>query len=204
MKPIVIGLSGLSGAGKTFYINHLKNKLGHDLALISLDDYYIPHEEQQKDENGVPNYDLPTALHSDLFKEHLQDLIDGKAVKKIQYQFELENPEERILHINPAKVIMAEGLFVFEYKPVFDLLDIKIFLTCDEELCLERRLKRDTEERGIPAERSQYQWANHVMPAYKKYILPYKNDCDAVYHNQGEPHDNLDKMMELVNNYKSE
>jgi len=130
--------------------------------------------------------------------EHLNDLIAGKRVEKEQYQFELENPASKTLTIEPAPVIMAEGLFIFEIKPIRELLDLKVFLSSDEAVCLNRRLKRDTEERGITKERSSYQWTKHVMPAYEKYILPYKPSCELKYHNEGTPSDNLNHLTKTL------
>lgn len=197
-KPFVLGLSGLSGAGKTFYIQHLKSLLKMNLSILTFDDYYKPFSEQKVDENGVPNFDLPSALNIELYINHLKSLMEGQTVRKEQYQFELENPEMKILEIPSAPVIIAEGLFVYEIEEIRDLLDYKIFLTCDESLCLERRLKRDTEERGIPKERSTYQWDAHVLPAYKQFIKPYQSMCDVTYHNEGSPEDNLKQLTKIV------
>ncbi len=197
-KPFVLGLSGLSGAGKTFYIQHLKSLLKERLSILTFDDYYKPFSEQKVDKKGVPNFDLPSALNVELYVSHLKLLIEGQTVRKEQYQFELENPEMKILEIPSAPVIMAEGLFVYEIEEIRNLLDYKIFLTCDESLCLKRRLKRDTEERGIPEERSTYQWVAHVLPAYKQFIEPYQSMCDISYHNQGSPVENLEHLTKIV------
>ena len=197
-KPFVLGLSGLSGAGKTYYIQHLKELLRHNLSILTFDDYYKPIEEQVVDANGIPNFDLPSALNYELYTSHLIELIEGKTVLKEQYQFELENPKSRILEIPSAPIIMAEGLFIYEIEEIKDLLDYKIFLTCDPTLCLERRLKRDTEERGISKERSTYQWTAHVLPAYEKFIKPYQPLCDITYHNEGEPTENLNHLTKIL------
>ena len=190
-KPFVIGLSGLSGAGKTFYIAHLRKRIGEHLSVLTFDDYYKPIEEQALDKNGYPNFDLPDALDHELYVQHLSDLIQGKSIRKTEYAFELKNAQSKILSIKPSPIIVAEGLFIYQNAKIRELLDYKVFLSCDEQICLQRRLKRDSEERGVPVKRSAYQWKEHVLPAYERFIRPFQEICDVTYVNDGHPERNL-------------
>ena len=192
--PLVIGISGISGSGKTFYLNKLKEILAPSICVISFDDYYKPLDEQENDAQGVTNFDLPSALYHERFKEDLLKLIEQHPVLLKKYNFENYEAPETVEIVNPAPIIVAEGLFVFEFAEVDHLLDMRIFMNADMEISLQRRLARDAAERGIPEDRSLYQWHNHVMPAWENYILPHKNRCDLVIENEGPPEHNLDRI----------
>jgi uridine kinase len=198
IKPFVIGLTGLSGSGKTYYVNQLKNRIGDDLTIVGFDDYYKPLEEQEVDEHGEANYDLPTALYSDRFHEDLLQLTKYKSIVIRKYQFEHYDAPEVTETIHPAPIILVEGLFVMEFSPVDAMLDYRIFVDCDTNLCFERRLQRDVRERNIPRERSLHQWKYHVMPAYENFIEPHKGKCDTVVQNAGTADKNIDKIMDEV------
>src|SRR5690349_18088570 len=115
---MVIGICGISGAGKTFYLEHLKKEFQEQVAVISFDDYYRPLAEQQRDENGVVNFDLPDSLYHEKFLMDLQQLLRNHPVIYKKYQFEnFDAPEETAI-INPAPLIIAEGLFVFDFSKI--------------------------------------------------------------------------------------
>jgi uridine kinase len=198
MEPFVIGLTGLSGSGKTFYVNRLKEELGDSLCIVGFDDYYKPLQEQAVDEHGEANYDLPSALYADRFYQDLLKLIEYKPIVIKKYQFEHYDAPEVMETIMPAPVILVEGLFVMEIKPVDQLLNYRIFVDCDTDLCFERRLARDIRERNIPRERSLHQWDYHVMPAYKKFIEPHKEGCQLVIENIGSPEANIQTILNHI------
>ncbi len=196
--PLVIGISGISGSGKTFYLNQLKERLGSAICVISFDDYYKPLHEQENDSEGVTNFDLPTALYHERFTEDLMKLIEQHPVLLKKYNFENYEAPETVEILHPAPIIVAEGLFVFEFSEIDALLDMRIFMNADMEISLQRRLARDAAERGIPEDRSLYQWHNHVMPAWENYILPHKNRCDLVIENDGPPDTNLQEIVSII------
>ncbi len=198
IKPFIIGLTGLSGSGKTYYVDQLKNRLVDHLTIVGFDDYYKPLEEQEVDEHGEANYDLPTALYSDRFHEDLLQLANYNSIVIRKYQFEHYDAPDVMETIHPAPIIVVEGLFVMEFCPVDAMLDYRIFVDCDTNLCFERRLQRDVRERNIPRERSLHQWKYHVMPAYENFIEPHKGKCDMVVQNVGSADKNIDKIMDEV------
>jgi uridine kinase len=193
-NSILAGISGLSGSGKTFMIEHLRQRLGKNACFISLDDYYKPYHQQAKDANGITNFDLPDALESDRFFTDVENLMRGRPVLLRKYQFENFDAEEQFEELHPAPIVVAEGLFVFHFAAVRNLMSRRFFIETDLELSLQRRLNRDTLERGIPLERSRYQWDNHVMPGYTQYVLPYRDACDLIIQNHGDPEENLIRM----------
>jgi uridine kinase len=198
LSRFVIGMTGQSGSGKTYFIHRIKEILGDQVAVISFDDYYKPLEEQVKDDQGVTNFDLPGALYHQRFCDDLLKLIEGHPVLIKKYNFENYGAPERVDIIETAPVIIAEGLFVFDFSEIDALLSYRIFIEADMQLSLQRRLARDTRERGIPEERSLYQWHNHVMPAWEKHIFPHQSRCNLVLKNEGSAEDNIQRIAHAI------
>lgn len=198
MDSLLVGISGLSGSGKTFMLEHLKQALGKAACFISMDDYYKPYEQQQQDDQGVTNFDLPEALEYERFIMDVEQLLMGRPVMLRKYQFENFGAEEQFIRLDPAPIVIAEGLFVFHFPEVRNQMSLRFFIESDLALSLQRRLDRDTSERGITLERSRYQWDHHVMPGYQKYVLPWRDSCDLIIHNDGPPHGHVENMRRLI------
>ena len=183
-KPYTIGITGGSGSGKTTFIHQLRHFFTEDeVCIVSQDDYYRPRAEQQTDENGVSNFDLPESLFRDDFHGDVLKLQDWQTVIRQEYTFnnELANPGVRVFR--PAPVLILEGIFVFHYPEVRNLLDLRVFLHAREDLKVIRRIKRDREERNYPLEDVLYRYAHHVSPAFERFIKPYMSEADIVINN---------------------
>ena len=184
-KPFVIGIAGGSGSGKTFFLkcflNHFKDS---EVCLVSQDDYYfrVAHK-MTAEENKLYNFDEPSTIDNDLFMSDISKLINGETVLQKEYTFNNPNAEPRLLEIKPAPIVIVEGLFILHFEDIAQLLDLKIFIDTDEDIALQRRLRRDLLERGYPEDAVLYKWNNHVVPAYKTYLLPYRKECDEVITN---------------------
>ncbi len=198
IEPFVVGMTGLSGAGKTYYVDALKARFGNNITVVGFDDYYKPLDLQHVDEFGEANYDLPTALFSDQFHEDLMQLLEYHPIMIKKYQFEHYDAPEVVETLSPAPILLVEGLFVMEFKPVDSLLNYRVFIDCDTDLCYNRRLKRDIAERNIPEARSVHQWKHHVMPAYNQFILPHKDRCDLVVWNEGAADHNIEIIFKAI------
>ena len=184
MTPFLIGITGGSGSGKTSFIRQLREGLPDDrVCLLSMDDYYVPRERQEKDERGVHNFDRPGSIHRKEFVRDLRLLLRGKTVQRQEYVFNNELAEARLLTFYPAPVIIVEGLFVFHYKEVRKLLDLKLFLHAKDNLKVVRRIKRDRVERNYPLEDVLYRYEHHVLPAYEKYVHPHRERADLIVNN---------------------
>lgn len=96
-----------------------------------------------------------------------------------------------MLEIKPAPILIVEGLFILHFRDIADMLDMKIFIEADEEVAMERRMKRDLIERGYSRDDAMYKWVNHVLPAYKEFLLPYKDECDRVIANNSQVADDI-------------
>jgi uridine kinase len=201
-KPFVMGIAGSSGSGKTFFLRCFLNHFTEDeITLISQDDYYIPANTKTQEENKLYNFDLPTAIDRKSFYHDIKSLFDGGTVYKEEYTFNNPNIKPRILEIKPAPILIVEGLFIFHYEEVNALLDHRIFLHADEDIALDRRLKRDLIERGYNEEDVRYKWVNHVVPAFNEYLLPFKESCDRIIINNTDDPLEMIRITNEVSNY---
>lgn len=198
-KPFIIGIAGGSGSGKTFFLNcflhHFKND---EVTLVSQDDYYIPAGQMTQEENKLYNFDLPSTIDDNQFLRDINQLIQGEVVYKKEYNFNNPLAVVKILEINPAPIIIVEGLFILHFKEIAGLLDHKIFVDAEESVALQRRIKRDGMERGYPEDDVTYKWHNHVVPAYKEFLLPYKEECQKVVINNFDTPDDIIKITQEI------
>jgi len=165
----LIGITGGSGAGKTSFIKQLKEYFSDaELTVISQDDYYLPREFQKKDRRGIINFDLPKAIDKKAFIRDVKKLLEGETVKRKEYTFNNEKAAPKFHTFKPAKIIIVEGLFVFHYKKMREMMDLTVYLSAMENLKVIRRIKRDRIERNYPLEDVLYRYENHVLPAFQK------------------------------------
>lgn len=202
-KPFVIGIAGGSGSGKTFFLkcflNHFKDS---EVCLVSQDDYYfrVAHN-MTAEENKLYNFDEPCTIDNELFIRDISRLINGETVFQKEYTFNNPNAEPKLLEIKPAPIVIVEGLFILHFKEISQLLDLKIFIDTDEEIALQRRLRRDLLERGYPEGDVLYKWNNHVVPAYKTYLLPFKDECDRVITNNTHVAEDIIKITDEISEH---
>lgn len=195
---MVIGICGGSGSGKTTLLKRLsKHFEDFHPTIFSMDNYYKPLHLQHVDQNGEVNFDLPTALNTELLFADFHDLVSGKPVEVIEYHF--NNPAEKnvLITLNPSPIVIIEGLFLFHYEEIRSKLDYSIFVDVDLNIQLDRRLYRDQESRGYSREAILYQWNNHVTPCFNEYLFPYRKNADFVFFND---HRADEEFIKLVGN----
>ena len=183
-KPFIIGISGGSGSGKTTFVKELyKNFSPEQVCVLSQDNYYKPREEQVTDSTGEKNFDLPESFKEAEYLRDVLKLLNGEDIVLKEYTYNNPLVEPKLITYKAATIIIIEGLFVFHFLDVCNLMDFKIFIDADEHIKLIRRIQRDQIERNYPIEDVLYKYQHHVFPAYQKFILPYKPSCDIVVNN---------------------
>ena len=198
-KPYVIGIAGGSGSGKTFFLRCFLNHFTQgEVCLVSQDDYYHRVGEMTAEENKLYNFDLPSTIDDALFTKDINALLAGDTVFKKEYTFNNSSAVPKILEIRSAPIIIVEGLFILHFKEIAELLDLKIFIDTEEDVALQRRLKRDLIERGYSEDDILYKWMNHVLPAYKEFLLPYKDECHKVIVNNTQVAEDIMKIAEEI------
>lgn len=184
-EPYIIGITGGSGSGKTYFINTLKSRIPDlDISFISLDDYYKPKEEQNKDENGIENFDTPESIDFDRFFKDLTDLKNGKEIRIKEYNFNNPNSNTTsFLTIQPAKIIVIEGIFTFYFKKIRNICNLKLFIDARESIKFRRRIERDQKERGYDLDDIFYRYEHHILNSYDQFVEPYKFEADFIINN---------------------
>ncbi len=197
-RPFIIGITGGSASGKTLFLSRLMEQFKtDDICLLSQDNYYRPIEHQTKDHNGIENFDLPGAIDDQAFAADIERLRNGEVVSRLEYTFNNTEKVPDMLHFHPRKILVVEGIFVFHFPEVAQLLDLKIFIDAKDKIKLKRRIKRDNEERGYDLQDVMYRWKYHVKPTYEEYILPHKLSCDIVIPNNHH----VEKGLEVIVSY---
>lgn len=197
---MIIGICGGSGSGKTTLLKRISNELKHlNPSIFSMDNYYLPIEKQQLDQNGQYNFDLPTALDRNKLFSDLEKLKKGETIEVKEYHFNAPPDKNTLITIHPSNIIIVEGLFLFYYEEVRKLIDYSIFMEVDHATQLDRRLYRDLETRGYDREEIIYQWENHVLPCYEKYLLPFEGQADFRFHNDSRADDEFERLMYELN-----
>ncbi|VXD20979.1 uridine kinase [Marinoscillum sp. 108] len=197
-KPLIIGITGGSGSGKTLFLKQLMEKFEEgEISLLSLDNYYKPRTEQPLDERGVENFDLPESLDRERFSNDLRKLKQGEDIIIQEYTFNNDEKKPQTIHIKATPIIVVEGIFTFYYEEILDLLDLKIYIEAPDYLMLTRRITRDAEERGYDLSDVLYRFQHHVTPAFKKYIEPLKHEADVLIPN----HNGFSVGLEVIVSY---
>ena len=171
---LVIGIAGGSGSGKTTLMNNIVSRFTEDITVLSHDSYYRRHDEMTYEERCQLNYDEPAALETDLMVRHLELLRRGEAIDCPVYDFTVHNRSDEAVRIEPSRIIIVEGILIFENEALRDLMDIRIFVDTDADIRLCRRVKRDVNKRGRSLESVLTQYQETVKPMYEKYVEPSK------------------------------
>ena len=171
---LVLGIAGGSGSGKTTLMNNIVSRFSEDITVLSHDSYYKRHDDMTYEERCQLNYDEPAALETDLMVRHLELLRRGQTIDCPVYDFTVHNRSDEVVAIKPSRIIIVEGILIFENEALRDLMDIRIFVDTDADIRLCRRVKRDVNKRGRSLESVLSQYQQTVKPMYEKYVEPSK------------------------------
>ena len=201
---LVIGIAGGSGSGKTTLVKNLVAQFGPKITVLSHDNYYKRHDELTYDERCLLNYDEPAAFDTSLMVYHLDQLRHGFAIECPVYDFTQHNRSDETIRIVPKKVIIVEGILIFENQELRDLMDIKIFVDTDADIRLCRRIKRDVNKRGRTLESVLTQYQETVKPMHEKYVEPSKKHANLVVLEGGKNEVALDMIMGRIQRHLDE
>ena len=198
---MIIGIAGGTGSGKTTLTNRLKERFGENVTVIYHDNYYKRHDEMTYEERCLLNYDHPDAFDTDLMIEHIQALKAGKSIECPIYDFTVHNRSDRTMVIKPTKVIIVEGILIFQNVYLRNQMDIKIFVDTDADVRILRRILRDVEERGRSLESVVTQYLTTVKPMHEQFVEPSKRAADLIVLEGGQNVVALDILIQRVHNH---
>lgn len=198
-NPYIVGITGGSASGKTMFLNSLLASFKkEDVCIISQDNYYKPMNLQPLDDEGVVNFDEPFSIDFDTYEKDIISLRSGKTVLREEYTFNNPDKTPQILTLNPAPIIVVEGIFVFYMPEILELTDLKVFIDAEEHVKIKRRIIRDKIERGFGLEDVLYRYEKHVVPTYEKYIKPYKSEADIIIPNNRHFKNGLEVLVAFL------
>lgn len=195
MKPLIIGIAGGTGSGKTTLVNRLLEQFGEDISVLPHDSYYAAHHELTLEERQALNYDHPASFDPHRMIQDLRDLKAGKAVQCPVYDYTIYDRTDETVTLSPNKVILVEGILIFENKELRDLLDIKIFVDTDADVRILRRLTRDVKDRGRSLDSVVEQYLSTVKPMHDQFVEPSKRYADVIVPEGGK---NLVALMMII------
>ena len=198
-KPVVIGVAGGSGSGKTSVTKAIYESFkGHSILMIEQDYYYKDQSDLPFEERLKTNYDHPLAFDNDLLIEHLNRLLEYKPIEKPVYDYAMHTRSEDVIHVEPKDVIILEGILILEDERLRDLMDIKLYVDTDADLRIIRRLMRDIKERGRSMDSVIEQYVNVVRPMHNQFIEPTKRYADVIIPEGGHNRVAIDLMVTKI------
>lgn len=199
VKPLIIGVGGGSGSGKTTVVRHILNSIGKDnIQLLQHDSYYrdlshLPLEERKKQ-----NFDHPSSLETELMIRHVEALKSGYQVAVPVYDFAAHTRSDESEKVMPKEIILLDGILIFTEPELRNQMDIKLFVDTDDDVRLLRRIKRDIMERGRKLEGVMHQYEQYVRPMHLEFVEPSKRYADIIIPRGGENHVALEMVTAVI------
>lgn len=179
-NTIVIGIAGGTGSGKTTLINQIKKEFNDEITILSHDFYYKENSHLPFEERAKLNYDHPNSFETALMVEHIRELKRGKTIQRPVYDFVIHNRRPETVTVVPSKVIIVEGILIFENKELLELFDIKVFIDTDADVRIIRRILRDVRERGRSLDSVINQYLTTVKLMHEEFVEPSKKNADII------------------------
>lgn len=195
---LVVGVAGGTGSGKTTLTNRLLERFSGEASVIFHDNYYRAHDELAYEERCLLNYDHPDAFDNALMVRQLERLVAGQAVDGPVYDYSAHNRSSQTTRIQPAPVVIVEGILIYAEPAICDLIDIKIFVDTDADVRILRRIKRDVVERGRTLESVERQYLTTVKPMHELYVEPSKRNADLIIPEGGHNLVALDMLVHRI------
>lgn len=198
-RPVLIGVAGGTGSGKTSVTKAISEKLGKDsILIIEQDAYYKDQSDKSFEERLKTNYDHPLAFDTDLLIEHLNKLLRYEPIEKPVYDYKRHTRSKEVIRLEPKEVIILEGILVLEDERLRNLMDIKVYVDTDADIRIIRRIVRDTRERGRTLESVIDQYINVVRPMHNQFVEPTKRYADIIIPEGGHNTVAIDLMVTKI------
>ncbi len=181
MEPVVIGVAGGTGSGKTTVAREILKRAGTDqITLIQHDAYYKDLGDLPLAQRVMQNFDHPHALENELLIQHLQELKAGRAIEMPVYDFTTHTRTTETRYVAPHRIVLVEGILLFADEALRRLMDVKIYVDTDSDIRFIRRLQRDIAERGRTMESVIHQYLATVRPMHEEFVEPSKRYADII------------------------
>ena len=198
LNPIIIGIAGGTGSGKSTLAENIRKEFANNITMLSHDYYYKSNSNLSFDERKKLNFDHPDAFDTDLLIEHQTKLKNGEIIYRPNYSFVDYIREEQTFKVIPKKVILLDGILIFENKELRDMMDIKIFVDTDADNRFIRRLVRDVRDRGRTIDSVIEQYKTTVKPMHEQFVEPSKKYADIIVSEGGYNHVALNMIIEKI------
>ncbi len=197
-EVMVIGIAGGTGSGKTTITKKLMQRFGGDVSVIYHDNYYKAHHNMSYEERAKLNYDHPDSFDTDLLIQAVKDLKAGHSVICPVYDYTIHDRSDKVIEVKPARVIIVEGILIFQSRELCRQMDIKIYVDTDADVRILRRIVRDVRDRGRSLESVVNQYLNTVKPMHEQFVEPSKRNADIIIPEGGHNMVAMEMVMERV------
>lgn len=197
-EVMVIGIAGGTGSGKTTITKKLMQRFGGDVSVIYHDNYYKAHHDMSYEERAKLNYDHPDSFDTDLLIQAVRDLKAGRSVLCPVYDYTIHDRSDKVIEVKPARVIIVEGILIFQSRELCRQMDIKIYVDTDADVRILRRIVRDVRDRGRSLESVVNQYLSTVKPMHEQFVEPSKRNADIIIPEGGHNLVAMEMVMERV------
>ena len=201
MDTMIIGIAGGTGSGKTTLTEKLKAEFKGDVSVLYHDNYYKAHSDMPYEERAKLNYDHPDAFETELMIRDIQALRRGETVRCPVYDYTIHDRSGETMEVRPTKVILVEGILIFENQALRELMDIKIFVDTDADVRILRRIMRDVKKRGRSLDSVVKQYLTTVKPMHEQFVEPSKRFADIVVLEGGHNLVALDMIIQRIRSH---
>lgn len=201
MDTMIIGIAGGTGSGKTTLTRKLVETFGADVSVVYHDNYYKRHDGMTYEERAALNYDHPDSFDTDLMVADLKKLAAGEVIHCPVYDYTVHNRSDETVEVRPTRVVIVEGILIFENKALRDLMDIKIFVDTDADVRILRRILRDVKERERSLDSVIGQYLTTVKPMHEQFVQPSRQFADIVVLDGGYNLVALDMITERIRSH---
>ena len=195
---MILGIAGGTGSGKTTITRKLIQRFGGDVSVIHHDNYYKAHHDMPYEERAKLNYDHPDSFDTDLLIEDLKKLKKGCAITCPVYDYSIHDRTDKTITIRPTRVVIVEGILIFESRELCEQMDIKIYVDTDADVRILRRIVRDVRDRGRSLESVINQYLTTVKPMHEQFVEPSKRRADIIIPEGGHNQVALEMVVERV------